>query len=609
MESSIIKNLKTLSSLKEQLNWLVVNCKKTYMTIIKCKKYNLIFNFIDRINGATPKLNDDVYTLHTKIYWILNDVDDFPKCENDNVPLIGKNVKSALKGYGSIIACCKDCENKVHFKRIMESNLKKYGSENPFQFMSKEIAEKNIKKFGNACPANNKEIRKKIENDNLIKFGFKSYSSTDEFKQKSIASSREHYGTDFPTQSQEVKDKIHNTNREKYGVDWSFQSQEVKDKINRTMIVKYGENYWRKILCGKGNPGQSRRAYSYMLKSEKIIPLFSEDYYVEQRQRGVRNFKFKCKKCGNVFESYWDDGHAKSCPYCSLRGCSNEEEQLFDFMLQLVGDSDIIHSDRKVISPLEIDIYIKDKKLAIEFDGLYWHNDENQSDHRYHLKKTQLCEQKGIQLIHIFENEWLFKEDIVKSRLKNLLGIYDETVFARKCEVKEVDSKTSREFQEKNHIQGAINAKVHLGLFYENELISLMTFGKSRFNKKYEWELLRFCNKLGYHIPGGASRLLKHFERNQKPKSLISYADRRWSQGKLYEALGFQLDHISEPDYWYFNSYEQPILESRVKYQKHKLKNILISFDELKTEEQNMKSNGFHRVFDCGNLVFTKTYV
>ena len=133
-----------------------------------------------------------------------------------------------------------------------------------------------------------------------------------------------------------------------------------------------------------------------------------------------------------------------------------------------------------------------------------------------------------------------------------------------------------------------------------------MTFGKCRFNKKYEWELLRFCNKLGYHIPGGASKLLTYFERTYKPKSLISYADRRWSQGKLYRALGFNLDHVSEPNYWYFNNIFS--LESRIKYQKHKLKDILEKFDPNLTEVENMIMNGYHRIFDCGNLVFVKKY-
>ena len=118
--------------------------------------------------------------------------------------------------------------------------------------------------------------------------------------------------------------------------------------------------------------------------------------------------------------------------------------------------------------------------------------------------------------------------------------------------------------------------------------------------------MLRFCSKIGYHVVGGAGKLLKHFERSYKPKSLVSYADRRWSQGKLYKALGFKLDHASSPNYWYWKNINQ--LESRIKYQKFKLKNILDVFDESKTEVENMKANGYHRIFDCGNIVFVKNY-
>ena len=262
---------------------------------------------------------------------------------------------------------------------------------------------------------------------------------------------------------------------------------------------------------------------------------------------------------------------------------------------------------RNRIIMLELDIPTSQKKIAIEFDGIYWHSEENKLQN-YHLNKTNLCEAKGIQLVHIFENEWLCKRNIVESRLKNLLGIYDKTVFARKCEVREVKTSDSMEFQEENHIQGAVGAKVHLGLYCEYQLISLTTFGKSRFSKKAEWELLRFCNKLGYHIPGAAGKLLKYFEKNWHPKSLISYADRRWSQGKLYKALGFKLDHISKPDYWYLQPSNPTILYRREKFQKKLLKKKLQKFDQTLSEVENMRNNGYTRIFDCGNLVFMKTY-
>lgn len=135
-----------------------------------------------------------------------------------------------------------------------------------------------------------------------------------------------------------------------------------------------------------------------------------------------------------------------------------------------------------------------------------------------------------------------------------------------------------------------------------------MTFGKCRFDKKHEWELLRFCNKLGYHIPGAAGKLLKYFEQNYQPKSLVSYADRRWSRGKVYEALGFIKNHSSSPNYWYFDNNGSGDLLSRVNFQKHMLKDKLEIFDESKTEVENMRANGYRRIFDCGNLVYEKIY-
>ena len=166
-------------------------------------------------------------------------------------------------------------------------------------------------------------------------------------------------------------------------------------------------------------------------------------------------------------------------------------------------------------------------------------------------------------------------------------------------------SKDSFEFQNMNHIQGSVKSKVNVGLYDGEELVSLMTFSHSRFNKNVEWELVRFCNKLGCHIPGSAGKMLKWFERNYHPKSIVSYADRRWSRGNLYEKLGFALDGISPPNYWYIVDGE---LESRVKYQKHKLKSLLENYDESKSEVQNMKDNGYNRIFDCGNLVYVKRY-
>jgi hypothetical protein len=384
------------------------------------------------------------------------------------------------------------------------------------------------------------------------------------------------------------------------------------EKCKQTRLEKYGDEKYNNVE--KNKITRKTHTYESILKNKYVEILMSLDDFILTDKHTI--YQWKCKKCGNVFFSSINYNLKKEFGSELLARCincfpykhisySNIEIEISNFIKTFYKES-IIRNTFNIIKPQELDIYIPEKKFAIEFDGLYWHSEEEKPDKNYHLNKTLACEKQGIQLIHIFENEWLTKQDIVKSRLKNLLGIYDKTIYARKCQIKEVESNIIKEFQNENHIQGSVNSKVNLGLYYQDELISLITFGKCRFDKKHEWELLRFCNKLGYHIPGAASKLLKHFEINYQPKSLVSYADRRWSQGKVYEKLGFKFSHASTPNYWYWRNPE--LLESRIKYQKHKLKSLLENFDESKTEVENMIENGYHRIFDCGNLVYEKVY-
>ena len=317
---------------------------------------------------------------------------------------------------------------------------------------------------------------------------------------------------------------------------------------NTVKFISLKNGYAKSCAICIGDTYREKIGYPTLNEIKKRID--TKKYEILQFPKKTETDKLiiRCKKCNEISEHYIYNGRGKNisdlqlCKNCE-KYSSNEELELRKFISSAV-DSKILSNVHSIIPPYELDIVVPEKKIAIEFDGLYWHND-SKIDNKYHLRKTKLCEEKGIQLIHIFEDEWLFKQDIVKSRLKNLLGIYDKTVYARKCEVREVPSKESRAFQEANHLQGAINSKVSLGLYYENELVSLMTFGKCRFDKKHEWEMLRFCNKLNCHIVGAAGKLLVYFEKNFKPSSLVSYADRRWSQGKLYQKLGFTLSNIS----------------------------------------------------------------
>ncbi len=281
-------------------------------------------------------------------------------------------------------------------------------------------------------------------------------------------------------------------------------------------------------------------------------------------------------------------------------GTSVKEKKLVDFVKSIYKD-EIIENSRKVIPPQELDMLIPQKNLAVEFNGNYWHS-ENYKDKDYHINKTNLCRGKGIQLIHIFEHQWDSKSEIFKSVISNKLGL-SQKIYARKCKVVELDSVSTNSFLDENHLQGRCNSSIRLGLTYNDELASVMTFGKPRFDSNHEFELLRFCNKLNTTVIGGASKLLKYFKSIYSPTSIISYANLQWSDGKVYENLGFTNIGTSSPNYWWIKG---ELVLTRYQCQKHKLGVLLgDDFNPSLSEKENMEVNGYFKVNDCGNLVFS----
>lgn len=296
----------------------------------------------------------------------------------------------------------------------------------------------------------------------------------------------------------------------------------------------------------------------------------------------------------------WDfgDGLCKTCNPV-FRGVSKAETSLHDFVQSIQPDT-IRHS--KLPSGLEIDMLIPSKKIAIEYDGLYWHSDKVGYSATKHLDKTIECEKQELQLIHVFEDEWIKQPDIVKSRLQSLLG-KGERIFARKLFLDmNVSSKEAGMFLERTHIQGNAVASKKIGLRDANQrLLAIMTFGRSRFDKSIDWELIRYASELNTNIVGGASRLFSAFKKSNTG-SVISYADRRWSQGKLYHVLGFQFVRETAPAYHYFKG---DLRENRQTFQKHKLEKAFPEiFSAEKTEYEIMSEAGWNRIWDCGNLTF-----
>lgn len=251
----------------------------------------------------------------------------------------------------------------------------------------------------------------------------------------------------------------------------------------------------------------------------------------------------------------------------------------------------------------EIDCFVEERKLGIEYCGEFWHSINNGLPRTYHQDKQSWCEDQGITLMTIFEHEWFNKQDVIKSMIKNKLGLSNK-IFARNTEARSIDSSKAKEFHKENHINGCVNSSLNFGLFYKNELISVLSFAKSRFDKSYEYEITRFSTKKNHVIVGGFGKLLKF----SKIENLVTYADLRFGSGNVYQTLGFKKISKTPPNYWYFKSEN---FESRMNFQKAILKQKFPNlYSEEKTEFDIMKELGYLKIYDCGSYKyqFCKTY-
>ena len=357
--------------------------------------------------------------------------------------------------------------------------------------------------------------------------------------------------------------------------------------------------------CGKIQKSDKfRKSLSAFIKEANIIHnnkyIYDETEYINNKTK----ITVKCPIHGNFTVNPNDHLSKRSgCPICG-RHLSRNECEIYEYIRKFSKDA--LQRDHKIIKPKELDIFIPSKNIAIEYDGLHWHNEiMDRITPSFHLYKTELCNEKGVRLIHIFEDEWLEKPQIVKSILKNILGATANYIYARQCEVRNVDSMTATQFLDDNHIQGQCKSKYYYGLYYKGELVSLMTFSKAKLHRKNNedsentWELLRFCNKLDTIVVGGASKLLKHFIGEVKPIKIVTYVDKRWSVGTLFKRLGFVHTHDDKPNYFYVVGDSR---ENRFKYRKSEL--IKQGFDKNKSEHEIMLERGIPRIYDCGTMAF-----
>jgi very-short-patch-repair endonuclease len=429
------------------------------------------------------------------------------------------------------------------------------------------------------------------------------------------------YGAQHAQQSAPVQEKIKQSNLARHGVEYPMQSASILEKRATTNIARYGGRSPRasdairkktaitNIARYGGAAPQSSQAVRQKIRatqksrwlpeklkrlSDIVHPLFESEEY-----DGIENsMSWQCSACAHEFSAHLKYGKIPRCPKCYPVHISKGEQEVADFVSSL--GFDIEQQNKTLLSPLHVDIVVQSKRLGIEFNGLYYHH-AGYRDQSYHRQKTEGAEAAGYQLLHIFDDEWREQRDCVENLIRSKLGVLPK-VYARKCQVISVASAHEREFLDAHHMQGFVRSKVSLGLVHEGKLVAVMSFGKPRFNKTAEWELLRYASSAT--IVGGASKLLSHFERGNNPTTILSYADRRWSTGNLYRTLGFEERVATGPGFYYTDCWER---FNRMQFQKHKLAGKLSTFDPRLTEEENMRTNKLYRVYDSGHRVFFKS--
>lgn len=487
--------------------------------------------------------------------------------------------------------------------------IKEFLNENPNTrvFFQKQTF---LKKYGVSNPLQDEKIRDSMRQTIREKYGVDNVSKSDCIKDKKRKTLQKHYGDNVtnPMSCEDIRQKV----IENWKSKTEEEKKELQDKKNITMLSLYGTvNPYdipfikkKAIETRKNNKYKERitleEKYGKLLDIKEICMIFqkSKDYIysliglLNIDVLTIKDSIFLTKDGSNILEKYFNK--------TSRKGVSNKEENLRDFIRSIYKGT-IILNDRSVLNPYELDIYLPERNISFEFDGIYYHSNVFK-DKWYHYNKTKQCSEKGIRLIHVFEDDWILRQPIVKSMIKSSLGIYEQKIYARKCVIKEIDFSTYKVFMDNNHLQGAVSATYYLGLFYNDKLVQCISFIKNGINNT--WELNRMATVLNTQVIGGFSKLIQYGVRKLHIEEFVSYVFKAWFDGKGYERCGLKFDYECPPVYWYIVKGEKT---NRINFKKsnieRKVRNGELSyFNRNDTEQDNMAKNGYTWIWDCGKI-------
>ena len=528
-------------------------------------------------------------------------------------------------------------ESYLQTEEIRQGNHQLWSDESFVSTVRAKIEQTTLDRYGVTCLFADNDFRDQCKSKYLSETGYEYPSQNPEVQYQMRANSLKKYGTTHPNQSKEVKTKIKKslqstfsdeakkkeivekrmkTSQERYGVPFYMQTQEGKDKVSKSVFDRFGVDHITKTKDWKQSVISDPSKVEYLIEFDSNPAQFISKYFnTKPALMDIANL-IGVSGTEAVSLRIHRDGLENEVNYVY----SQMEHDVYIYLKSLNPNIRIERNTHKIITPYELDIYLPEYNLAIECNPISTHNstintwDESAqpTHYKYHQMKTNLCEAKGIFLFHIFGYEWTYHPEIIKSMLRNLLNLNTKRIYGRETYVKEIDSKTANEFLGKNHRQGKANSSVRLGLFYQSDLVSVMTFGKMRNTIGIDstdlsncWELVRFCNKLSISVIGGASKLFKYFIKVHNPEQVRSFSDRAHTKGTLYQILGFQEIRRSDPGYLWVNLSTEKAFH-RYNAQKQNIKMFLKddSIDLSKSEREIMIEHNFVQLFDSGTITW-----
>jgi very-short-patch-repair endonuclease len=445
------------------------------------------------------------------------------------------------------------------------------------------------------------KIKEGCKKTSLKKYGVENVFSSEWCKEKIKSTIIEKYGVDnvmkleeykkYEPRTKESLEKARETNVKKYGAITYTSSPEWKTKLREQSFIQFYGNW---------------EAYIKSLEARKINCVSGSLSDIIERNPIL----YKCKIDG----AEWSETQLLQpiCPRClengNLSNRSKMETEMCGWLNSIGIKFKTNNRFKSELGTYELDFYLPEKKIGIELNGNYYHSQNGGGkDRKYHINKLDAVNSIGIELIQIFEDEWIKKFDIVKDKILSKIDRKSFTsVYARRCSVVKLNTSEANQFYECNHIQGGSNSSVNYGLLHNDILVAVISFSSLRpslGNKKAdgEYELIRYASKIGHTVCGGFGKLLSRFIKEFLPKKIITYADRRYSglKNNVYGKLGFRLISVGTPNYWYVKKLDR---KHRFNFTKGKLVND--GFDSAKTEWQIMQERGWDRIWDCGHIKY-----